>query len=48
LALLRVTAQGESTSLDVAVVHGWHVRDGKLTEAWVYPADQQFLDEFWT
>ena len=28
-------------------VHVWHVRDGKLAEAWAHPTDQHLLDEFW-
>jgi ketosteroid isomerase-like protein len=47
VALLRVSAQHGPRSVDVAVVHVWHLRDGKLAEAWVHPADQTVLDEFW-
>jgi hypothetical protein len=34
-------------TVDVPVVHVWHVRDGKLAEAWAHPTDQHLLDEFW-
>jgi ketosteroid isomerase-like protein len=47
VGLLRVTAQRGPRSVDVPVVHVWHVRDGRLVEAWAHPADQQALDEFW-
>jgi ketosteroid isomerase-like protein len=47
VALLRVSAQRGPRNLDVPVVHVWHIRDGKLAEAWVHPADQAGLDEFW-
>jgi uncharacterized protein len=47
VALLRVTAQREDRAVDVPVVHVWHVRDGKLAEAWAHPVDQHLLDQFW-
>jgi ketosteroid isomerase-like protein len=47
VALLRVTAQRGPRTVDVPVVHVWHVRDGKLAEAWAHPTDQYLLDEFW-
>jgi ketosteroid isomerase-like protein len=47
VGLLRVSAQRGPRTVDVPVVHVWHVRDGKLAEAWVHPADQSVLDEFW-
>jgi ketosteroid isomerase-like protein len=34
-------------TVDVPVVHVWHVRDGKLAEARAHPTDQHLLDEFW-
>jgi hypothetical protein len=34
-------------TVNVPVVHVWHVRDGKLAEAWARPTDQHLLDEFW-
>ncbi len=33
--------------MNVPVARVWHVRDGKLAEAWADPADQHLLDEFW-
>jgi ketosteroid isomerase-like protein len=47
VALLRVTARRGALTVDVPVVHVWHLRDGRLTEAWAHPADQHLLDEFW-
>ena len=47
VGLLRVSAQRGPRTVDVPVVHVWHVRDGKLVEAWAHPADQSVLDEFW-
>jgi hypothetical protein len=47
VALLRVTARRGPLTLDVPVVHVWHVRGAKLTEAWAHPPDQHLLDEFW-
>ena len=46
-AVAWVTAQRGAMTVDVPVVHVWHVRDGKLAEAWAHPADQHLLDEFW-
>jgi ketosteroid isomerase-like protein len=46
VALLRVIAQRGDLAVDVPVVHVWHVRDGKLAEAWVHPTDQHLLDQF--
>jgi hypothetical protein len=34
-------------TVDVPVVHVWHVRDGKLAEAWAHPTDEHLLDENW-
>ncbi len=28
-------------------VHAWHVREGKLAELWVHPADQYAFDAYW-
>ena len=47
VALLRVTAQRGAMTVDVPVVHVWHVRDGKVAEARAHPTDQHLLDEFW-
>ena len=45
--LLTVTgnAKGRSHTWEAAVV--MHVRDGKISEAWISIADMYALDEFW-
>jgi len=47
-ALTRVTAQREGKSLDDPSIQLFHVRDGKATESWIYPSDQQVSDDFWS
>ena len=47
VGLLRVSAQRDGRSLDMPVVHVWHVREGKLAELWIHPQDQYAIDEFW-
>jgi hypothetical protein len=34
-------------TVDVPVVHVWHMCNGKLAEAWAHSTDQHLLDEFW-
>jgi ketosteroid isomerase-like protein len=46
-ALTRVTAQREGRSLDDPSIQLLHVKNGKATESWIYPSDQQVSDEFW-
>jgi ketosteroid isomerase-like protein len=43
----RVTAQRGAMTVDVPVVHVWHMHNGKLAEAWAHSTDQHLLDEFW-
>jgi ketosteroid isomerase-like protein len=47
IGLLNVSGQREGRSMDVPAVHVWHMRDGRLAELWVHPADQYMVDEFW-
>jgi uncharacterized protein len=47
VALIRVTAQRGGKSLDDQSVQVFHIRDGKVTEAWLNPTDQQASDDFW-
>ncbi len=48
VALVRGTAsrQGKELSLDQANIY--HVRDGKINEAWLLPTDQRAFDEFFS
>ena len=48
VALIRVTAQREGKSLDDNSVQVFHVQDGKATEVWLNPMDQQASDDFWS
>jgi ketosteroid isomerase-like protein len=48
--VVLATARAERTGrqLEVNVVHVFHVRDGKVTEAWTHHGDLYALDEFWS
>ena len=48
VALVRGTAirQGKELSLNQANIY--HVRDGKIKEAWLLPTDQRVFDEFFS
>ena len=44
------TARGERAGrrLEDRMVEVIHIRDGKATEIWIYPADLYVTDEFWS
>lgn len=48
VALLRATAKRNGKTLDQNYVIVFHVRDGKITEAWEAWTDEAALDEFWS
>ena len=45
VALIRLTLSRENRDLTVNLANIYHVRDGKLTEAWLLPTDQTVMDE---
>ena len=45
--LARVTGEREGKTLDDNSVQIFHIRDGKVTEQWLYPGDAYAGDEFW-
>jgi len=47
-ALSRQTASRQGKQLDALVVQVYHIRDGKVTEAWNFFQDQRLYDEFWS
>jgi ketosteroid isomerase-like protein len=47
VALHTTRAERAGKQLEVDAVHVFHVRDGKVTEAWTYHADLYAVDEFW-
>jgi ketosteroid isomerase-like protein len=47
VALQKVTGEREGRRLDDNGVGVYHVRDGKVLEAWFHPGDAYALDEFW-
>lgn len=48
VVLARATAEREGRRLDDNSVQVFHVKDGKVTEQWLYPGDQSATDEFWS
>ena len=46
VALLRTTASREGRELSMNRANIYHVRDGKITEAWLLTTDQRAADEF--
>ena len=47
VALLRARAEREGKVLDDNTVQVFHIKDGKVTESWLHPADAYASDEFW-
>jgi ketosteroid isomerase-like protein len=47
VGLVRATADHDGRHLDDNSVQLLHVREGKVTESWLYPGDQYATDEFW-
>lgn len=45
--LARELWEREGRTLDVHRVLLYHIRDGKLSECWLYDEDQRSVDEFW-
>jgi hypothetical protein len=37
----------EGKSLDDNSVQVFHIKDGKVTEQWLYPSDAYASDDFW-
>ncbi len=48
VALTNVRAERDGKTLDDNTVQVFHVRDGKATEVWTYPADVHAEDDFWS
>jgi ketosteroid isomerase-like protein len=46
--LLTLRAERAGKHFEDSTVQVIHIRDGKATEIWNYPADQYGWDEFWT
>ncbi|HEX2069903.1 MAG TPA: nuclear transport factor 2 family protein [Actinomycetota bacterium] len=47
VGLVRGQAERDGATVDLPRVHVWHVKNGKLGELWVHPADQYAFDEYW-
>jgi ketosteroid isomerase-like protein len=48
VVLATAHAERPGRHLEVNVVHVFHVRDGRVTEAWTHHGDLYSLDEFWS
>jgi ketosteroid isomerase-like protein len=48
VALLTLRAQREGKSGEWRSASIYHMRDGKIAEAWGFNEDQQAVDEFWS
>jgi uncharacterized protein len=48
VALLTIRAEHAGRQLVQNCTQVFHVRDGRATESWIYPADQYANDEFWS
>ena len=48
VALVTVSATRGDESFEGKVIHVFHMSDGRMTEFWSYPEDQNRFDEFWT
>jgi ketosteroid isomerase-like protein len=47
IALIEASAERNGERVDLPRVHAWHVREGRLTELWLTPADQFAFDAYW-
>lgn len=48
VALFTVRAERAGRRLEDRTIEVFHIRDGKVAEAWLYPADLYVSDEFWS
>ena len=47
VALVTSSATRGGVSIEEHAVHVFHMRDGKMTEFWVFPENQDKFDELW-
>ena len=48
VVLTHATGAREGKTLDDNTVQVFHVKDGKVTEQWLYPGDMEATDAFWS
>ncbi len=48
VALFTGRADRTGRRLEDRIVEVFHIHDGKVAEAWIYPADLYVSDEFWS
>ena len=47
VAIANESGQREGKSLDDRYTHVVHVKDGKITESWLFGEHQDKVDDFW-
>jgi ketosteroid isomerase-like protein len=47
IGLVDARAERDGRTVALPRVHVWHVRDGKLSELWLHPLDQDAFDDYW-
>jgi ketosteroid isomerase-like protein len=47
VALAKVKGKRDGKSLDDNYVHVVHIKDGKLTESWIFAENEAEVDAFW-
>jgi uncharacterized protein len=48
VALFTASAERAGRQLEDRIVEVFHIRDGKIAEGWLYPADLYANDAFWS
>ena len=47
VALATVSGERQGKRLRDRYMHAAHIRDGKLTESWIFAENQDLVDDFW-
>jgi ketosteroid isomerase-like protein len=47
VGLVNAYAERDGETVAMPRVHVWHVRDRRLAEVWIHPADQYAFDAYW-
>lgn len=47
VGLVNAHADRDGTRVELPRIHIWHVRDGRLSELWLHPLDQEAFDAYW-
>ena len=47
VALATVSGERQGKRLNDRYMHAAHIRDGRLTESWIFAENQDLVDDFW-